>query len=114
MKIHELDNVEVREDGHKYAEEALEKGAAAVVVQKDLGLANQILVENTRSAYAHICAAFARRILRPVCMPFAAQAGAWNIMLVIPCEEHSQQEKVVKNMRLCRKEAESHIVENLP
>ena len=35
------------------------------------------------------------------------EAGAWNIMLVIPCEEHSQQEKVVKNMRLCRKEAES-------
>ena len=47
-----------RFDGHTKAAEALEKGAAAVVVQKDLGLANQILVENTRSAYAHICAAF--------------------------------------------------------
>ncbi len=45
-------------DGHTKAEEALEKGAAAVVVQKDLGLERQILVENTRSAYAHICAAF--------------------------------------------------------
>ncbi len=47
-----------RFDGHIKAAEALEKGAAAVVVQKDLGLENQILVENTRSAYAKICAAF--------------------------------------------------------
>ena len=45
-------------DGHTKAAEALEKGAAAVVVQKDLGLERQILVENTRSAYAHICSAF--------------------------------------------------------
>ncbi len=45
-------------DGHTKAVEALEKGAAAVVVQKDLGLEKQILVENTRSAYAYICAAF--------------------------------------------------------
>ncbi len=47
-----------RFDGHTKAAEALEKGAAAVVVQKDMGLKNQILVENTRSAYAKICAAF--------------------------------------------------------
>ena len=47
-----------RFDGHSKAAEALEKGAAAVVVQKDLGLENQILVENTRSAYAKICAAY--------------------------------------------------------
>ncbi len=47
-----------RFDGHTKAQEALDNGAAAVVVQKNLGLKNQILVENTRSAYAHICAAF--------------------------------------------------------
>ena len=47
-----------RFDGHTKAAEALENGAAAVVVQKDMELKNQILVENTRSAYAHICAAF--------------------------------------------------------
>ncbi len=47
-----------RFDGHKKAAEALTNGAAAVVVQKDMGLENQILVENTRSAYAKICAAF--------------------------------------------------------
>ncbi len=45
-------------DGHTKAAQALEMGAAAVVVQRDMGLKNQILVENTRSAYAKICAAF--------------------------------------------------------
>ena len=47
-----------RFDGHTKAAEAVEKGAAAVVVQKDMGLKNQILVENSRSAYAKICAAY--------------------------------------------------------
>ncbi len=45
-------------DGHTKAAEALENGAAAVIVQKDMGLKNQIIVKNTRSAYAHLCAAF--------------------------------------------------------
>lgn len=44
-------------DGHTKAAEALENGAAAVVVQKDMGLPNQILVKNTRAAYALLCAA---------------------------------------------------------
>lgn len=45
-------------DGHTKAKEALENGAAAVVVQKDIGLREQILVDNTRAAYARLCAAF--------------------------------------------------------
>lgn len=45
-------------DGHTKAKEALENGAAAVVVQKDMGLREQILVENTRAAYARLSAAF--------------------------------------------------------
>lgn len=45
-------------DGHTKAKEALENGAAAVVVQKDMGLREQILVDNTRAAYARLCAAF--------------------------------------------------------
>ncbi len=45
-------------DGHTKAAEALENGAAAVVVSKDMGLKNQLLTENTRSAYALLCAAF--------------------------------------------------------
>lgn len=45
-------------DGHSVAEDMLKKGAAAVVVEKDLGLDNQILVENTRAVYSLICANF--------------------------------------------------------
>lgn len=47
-----------RFDGHTKAAEALANGAVAVVVQKDMGLAEQILVENTRAAYARLSAAF--------------------------------------------------------
>ncbi|MBQ5810086.1 MAG: UDP-N-acetylmuramoyl-L-alanyl-D-glutamate--2,6-diaminopimelate ligase, partial [Clostridia bacterium] len=42
----------VASDGHKFANVALEKGAAAIVCQYDLGLNNQIIVENSRIAYA--------------------------------------------------------------
>lgn len=45
-------------DAHDYAAEMLAKGAAAVVVERDLGLSNQIIVENTREAYSYMCAAF--------------------------------------------------------
>lgn len=43
-------------DGHSAAAQALDEGAAAVVVERDLGLPRQLLVENTRSAYAILCA----------------------------------------------------------
>lgn len=43
-------------DGHDYAAQALEKGAAAVVVQRDLGLDRQLLVEDTHEAYGIACA----------------------------------------------------------
>ena len=45
-------------DGHTAAQAALEKGAAAVVTQRALGLQGEILVENTRAAYAELCAAW--------------------------------------------------------
>lgn len=45
-----------RFDGHTFAEKALESGAVAVVVERDLGLENQIIVENTHAAYASLCA----------------------------------------------------------
>ena len=45
-------------DGHNAAQEMLEKGAAAVVVERDLGLENQIVVSDTRSVYSPICANF--------------------------------------------------------
>ena len=45
-------------DGHTVAAEMLEKGAVCVVCERDLGLKNQIVVENTRAAMSVICANF--------------------------------------------------------
>ena len=45
-------------DGHSAAADALRSGAAAVVTERDMGLSSEILVENTRAAYALLCAAF--------------------------------------------------------
>ena len=45
-------------DGHTAAAEALQNGAAAVLTQRRLGLEKEILVENTREAYALLCAAY--------------------------------------------------------
>ena len=42
-------------DGHSVAQQAVEQQAAAVVVEHDMGLENQVVVENTRSAYAILC-----------------------------------------------------------
>lgn len=47
--------VGARFDGHSFAESALSQGAAAVIVSRDLGLKEQIIVENTREAYAIMC-----------------------------------------------------------
>lgn len=43
-------------DGHAFAEQALKAGAAAIVVQRDLGLPRQVRVESTRHAWAVMCA----------------------------------------------------------
>lgn len=43
-------------DGHIFANDALEKGAAVIVCEEDLGIKNQIIVSNTHSAYAKMCA----------------------------------------------------------
>lgn len=46
-------------DGHNAAAEMLEKGAAAVVCERDLGLGDrQIITENSRRLYGNICAAW--------------------------------------------------------
>ena len=46
-------------DGHTAAEEMLEKGAAAVVCEHDLGLGDrQILTENSRFLYGKVCSAW--------------------------------------------------------
>ncbi len=43
-------------DGHDFAAGALEKGAKAIVVERDLGLPNQIVTENARLAWSFISA----------------------------------------------------------
>ena len=47
-----------RFDGHTVACDAEKNGAALIVAEYDTGAKNQVLVENTRSAYALLCAAF--------------------------------------------------------
>ena len=42
-------------DGHDYAKRAVERGAIAVIAQKDTGLPEQYLVEDTRWAYVKLC-----------------------------------------------------------
>lgn len=43
-------------DGHLFAQAAEEKGAAVIVAERDTGVANQILVADSREAYALLCA----------------------------------------------------------
>ena len=42
-------------DGHDYAEKAVENGASVVIAERDLGLSNQIIVEDTHSTLAKVC-----------------------------------------------------------
>lgn len=43
-------------DGHNYAHKALEQGAAVVIAERDLGLDNQIVVDNTHKEFAKLSA----------------------------------------------------------
>ncbi|MBP3705735.1 MAG: UDP-N-acetylmuramoyl-L-alanyl-D-glutamate--2,6-diaminopimelate ligase [Clostridia bacterium] len=43
-------------DGHNYALDAINNGAAVVVTQRDLGIENQIIVSDTHVVYATMCA----------------------------------------------------------
>jgi UDP-N-acetylmuramoyl-L-alanyl-D-glutamate--2,6-diaminopimelate ligase len=45
-------------DGHSFAARAIENGALFVVAQRDLGLAQQVVVQDTRAALALLCAAW--------------------------------------------------------
>lgn len=44
-------------DGHSAAADMLSNGAAAIVCERDLGLPNQIITENSRYFYGYLCAA---------------------------------------------------------
>lgn len=43
-------------DGHTFASKALEIGAKLVVCERDMGLEDQIIVENSRQTYSLMCA----------------------------------------------------------
>ena len=43
-------------DGHSFAKAAVENGAAVIVAERDLGLENQVIVPNSRKAFALLCA----------------------------------------------------------
>ena len=43
-------------DGHNYAQSALEKGAAVIIAERDLGIKNQIVVENSHAVFARMSA----------------------------------------------------------
>ena len=43
-------------DGHTFAKDAKDSGAAVIIAQKDINLENQIIVKDTRAAYAKMCA----------------------------------------------------------
>ncbi|MBQ3817097.1 MAG: UDP-N-acetylmuramoyl-L-alanyl-D-glutamate--2,6-diaminopimelate ligase [Clostridia bacterium] len=43
-------------DGHIFAAKAIESGAAVIISERDLGIENQIIVEDTRTAYSAMCA----------------------------------------------------------
>lgn len=45
-------------DGHKFYKQAIEAGACYIVSEIDLGIPNQIIVDNCRKAYAKICSNF--------------------------------------------------------
>ena len=55
-------------DSHQFAAEALEKGAAAVVCERDLGLSRQIVVHDTRGAWAQMCANWFDRPSEKLCL----------------------------------------------
>lgn len=42
-------------DGHDFAKQACEKGAAVVVCEHDLGIDNQLVLSDTHAAFAEIC-----------------------------------------------------------
>lgn len=45
-----------KNDGHDYARRAVERGAAVVICERDIGIKNSIIVNDTREAYALMCA----------------------------------------------------------
>ncbi len=45
-------------DGHRFAKEAIDKGACAILCEKDIGFENQIIVENSRATLSKVSSIF--------------------------------------------------------
>ena len=43
-------------DGHSFAKSAVDSGAAVIIAERDTGLSNQIIVDDTHKTYANMCA----------------------------------------------------------
>lgn len=43
-------------DGHNFAKSALDNGASIIIAEDDIGLENQIIVEDTHASYSDMCA----------------------------------------------------------
>ncbi|MBR1750715.1 MAG: UDP-N-acetylmuramoyl-L-alanyl-D-glutamate--2,6-diaminopimelate ligase [Ruminococcus sp.] len=43
-------------DGHNSADEMIKRGAGVVICERDLGLSNQVIVDDTRAVYPRLCA----------------------------------------------------------
>lgn len=48
----------VSQDGHLFAQDAIVKGAAVLITERDTGISPQIIVKNARAVYSEICAAW--------------------------------------------------------
>ena len=46
----------VADDGHNYAADAANKGAVAVITEREMGVRNEIVVSDTHEVYADMCA----------------------------------------------------------
>ncbi len=45
-------------DGHNFARKAVDRGAVAVICERDIGIKNSVIVPDSRKAYAEICSRF--------------------------------------------------------
>lgn len=55
-------------DGHIYAKNAIESGAAVIICERDTGLSNQIIVDDTRKTYALMCANWFENPAKKLCL----------------------------------------------
>ena len=46
------------QDGHDYAQKALEQGASVIITERKIGIDNEITVTDTHEVYADMCAAW--------------------------------------------------------